>query len=650
MKFRLRNLILLLMVPALLVQVLIIARWNYGDLRDAIMRGFDRKLLAISTVTASFIDGNEQRKILDLVQPRGAAFDPKNASLYISYFMHPQIAVLNRAGTLLRTINIEDEYVLEDIAYSSVFRKVVGYDQVAMELISINPNTGKVNLLISSDVFKALDDHCFALAEQNQVLYCAGAQTLYAIDQKSLEIKPITSFLNESGAPYVGDIWGLSPSNSNNLLYGYDTYTKKLFLIEINSGKMQELKLTDFLTSKITAADYLERTTLGLAYDQVTGKLYSGSTMPILEIDLGKKAIYPKDSNFQKKESAVFNRYLRSLLQIKINRDITFLTVGTVTERGKKLVYVMDPEQRSDMAPIGYQDIDDIDEGVADVFFKGKTFISEPTYWVEWGTLKTGYAPITNDQNQITGISVADISISVIDEKTRDAQVRIFSVGLLLLIGSTIAGLFITKRLIQPISQLKEVALKVAAGMYDQQITIKEPKELEELSSAFNDLSSSLNETLQELNISNKNIARMRNQSEIERIIERRIASKKYHDQAGINPFSCCFDVGSRTIIWVSNKEDSYQATKENLAISQFCSTFAKNETKPIAEVLLETFPDTFAGIIEVVFSKRKASVAFVEGPFKYGSKDIQSGDEARTTIEFADPSRSRVFEAKDND
>ena len=73
MRLKLRSLILLLLLPALLVQVLIIARWNYTDLRAAIMRGFDQKLLAISTVTASLVDGDKQDQFLELVQGRGAA-------------------------------------------------------------------------------------------------------------------------------------------------------------------------------------------------------------------------------------------------------------------------------------------------------------------------------------------------------------------------------------------------------------------------------------------------------------------------------------------------------------------------------------------------------------------------------------------------
>lgn len=642
MRLKLRSLILLLLLPALLVQVLIIARWNYTDLRAAIMRGFDQKLLAISTVTASLVDGDKQDQFLELVQGRGAAFNPATSQLYVSYYMQPEIAVLNKRGQKLRTMSIEGDYYLEDIGYSSRLGKIIGYDLEARELIAISPNSGKTTVIVENSRFENLEDDCYAIAEHKGNLYCTGNNILYKINPKENSIVKHTN-LFQNKEPYEGEIRGLSPSAANDELYAYDTGTLKLLTLNLKTGEVTEKKTTLYVDDQLKTPDYLTRMALGLAYNPLDQKLYAGSTMPLLEIDLNKSAVYPMKVNFQGKTGLIYDRHLRSLLQIKINRDITYLGLGKVTERGKKLVYILDPEQLLIMAPIGYQDADDIDEEIADVFFKGKTFLSEPTFWEEWGWLKTGYAPVTDQADNIRAITFADIGISIIDEKTAEAQVRIFTTGLLLFIISIIAGLFITRRLIKPIGQLKEVALKVAAGMYDQQITIKEPKELEELSNAFNDLSNSLQQTLEELYISNKKIADLRNRSEIERLIEQKFSSEHFHQQES-STYGGSIDIDQSTILWMTNKEDSFDAAKLNLAIGFLAEKAAEADNKVVASTLIETYQPQLDCLLEIKRSKGKHTVTSLFGECMVNGKSISENQKVKGSITLLSNNREIIF------
>lgn len=642
MRLKLRSLILLLLLPALLVQVLIIARWNYTDLRAAIMRGFDQKLLAISTVTASLVDGDKQDQFLELVQGRGAAFNPATSQLYVSYYMQPEIAVLNKRGQKLRTMSIEGDYYLEDIGYSSRLGKIIGYDLEARELIAISPNSGKTTVIVENSRFENLEDDCYAIAEHKGNLYCTGNNILYKINPKENSIVKHTN-LFQNKEPYEGEIRGLSPSAANDELYAYDTGTLKLLTLNLKTGEVTEKKTTLYVDDQLKTPDYLTRMALGLAYNPSDQKLYAGSTMPLLEIDLNKSAVYPMKVNFQGKTGLIYDRHLRSLLQIKINRDITYLGLGKVTERGKKLVYILDPEQLLIMAPIGYQDADDIDEEIADVFFKGKTFLSEPTFWEEWGWLKTGYAPVTDQADNIRAITFADIGISIIDEKTAEAQVRIFTTGLLLFIISIIAGLFITRRLIKPIGQLKEVALKVAAGMYDQQITIKEPKELEELSNAFNDLSNSLQQTLEELYISNKKIADLRNRSEIERLIEQKFSSEYFHQKES-STYGGSIDIDQSTILWMTNKQDSFDAAKLNLAIGFLAEKAAEADNKVVASNLLEIYQPQLDCLLEIKRSKGKHTVTSLFGECLVNGKSISENQKVKGPITLLSNNREIIF------
>lgn len=642
MRLKLRSLILLLLLPALLIQVLIIARWNYTDLRAAIMRGFDQKLLAISTVTASLVDGDKQDQFLELVQGRGAAFNPATSQLYVSYYMQPEIAVLTKRGQKLRTISIEGDYYLEDIGYSSQLGKIIGYDLEARELISINPNSGKTAVIVETSLFENLEDDCYAIAEHKGNLYCTGNNILYKINPNENSIVKHTNLFHNK-KPYEGEIRGLSPSAANDELFAYDTGTLKLLTINLKTGEVNEKKITLYVNNELKTPDYLTRMALGLAFNPLDQKLYAGSTMPLLEVDLNKSALYPMKINFQGKTGIIYDRHLRSLLQIKINRDITYLGLGKVTERGKKLVYILDPEQLLIMAPIGYQDADDIDEEIADVFFKGKTFLSEPTFWEEWGWLKTGYAPVTDQADNIRAITFADIGISIIDEKTTEAQVRIFITGLLLFIISIIAGLFITRRLIKPIGQLKEVALKVAAGMYDQQITIKEPKELEELSNAFNDLSNSLQQTLEELYISNKKIADLRNRSEIERLIEQKFSSEHFHQRES-STYGGSIDIDQTTYLWMTNKEDSFDAAKLNLAIGFLAEKATEADKQGVANSLLEIYQPQLDCFLEIKRSKGKYTVTSLFGKCLANGKEISVNQKVKGSITLQNSNREIIF------
>ena len=643
MKLRLRSLILLLLLPALLVQILIIARWNYSDLRAAIMRGFDQKLLAISTVSASLVDGDQQDQFLELVQARGAAFNPATSQLYVSYYMQPEIAILTKSGQKLRTISIEGDYYLEDIGYSSRLGKIIGYDNEAKELITINPFSGKTEVIIEADRFQALEDGCFAIAEHKGNLFCTGNNVLYKIDAKEKTIAKLTNLFIDNNEPYKGEIRGLSPSLANDELYAYDTKTLMLLTINSKTGQVKEKKVTPFVNNQLKTPDYLKRMALGLAFNPLDQKLYAGSTMPLLEIDLNKSALYPMKINFQGKTGIIYDRHLRSLLQIKINRDITYLGLGKVTERGKKLVYILDPEQLLIMAPIGFQDSNDIAEGIADVFFKGKTFLSEPTFWDDWGWLKTGYAPVTDQADNIRAITFADIGISIIDEKTTEAQVRIFTTGLLLFVISIVAGLFITRRLIKPIGQLKEVALKVAAGMYDQQINIKEPQELEELSNAFNDMSHSLKQTLEELYISNKKIADLRNRSEIERLIEQKFSSDRLQPEVS-NSYGCSLDIGQNTFLWATNKENSFESAKLNLAIGFFLEKANESGNKEISKSLLSLYGDNLDGLLELRKDKNNYTVISVHGTLSVKGKEVKVNQKVKGPIMLQASNKEVIF------
>ncbi|MBI2568291.1 MAG: HAMP domain-containing protein [Candidatus Schekmanbacteria bacterium] len=63
---RVQTLILAMLLPVLGVGTIVAAWASYGALYDEILHGFDRKLFAMATVTAAFVDSGEHRQIMTM--------------------------------------------------------------------------------------------------------------------------------------------------------------------------------------------------------------------------------------------------------------------------------------------------------------------------------------------------------------------------------------------------------------------------------------------------------------------------------------------------------------------------------------------------------------------------------------------------------
>lgn len=98
----------------------------------------------------------------------------------------------------------------------------------------------------------------------------------------------------------------------------------------------------------------------------------------------------------------------------------------------------------------------------------------------------TGYAPIINSKNQTVALVGADVNMELLK--------RLIQSAIFVLIGSTLIAIslvtgtlfFIAHKITEPVNQLKNAALALAAGDYEGKITVQGPKEIAELSNTFN--------------------------------------------------------------------------------------------------------------------------------------------------------------------
>lgn len=132
-----------------------------------------------------------------------------------------------------------------------------------------------------------------------------------------------------------------------------------------------------------------------------------------------------------------------------------------------------------------YEDYSESDEYLA---YSTKTPLVTPIYRAKALDLDfiTGYAPIINSKNQTVALVGADVNMDLLNRFVQSA--------ILVLIGSTFVAIalmtgalfFIAHKISAPVNQLKNAALALAAGDYEDKISVQGPKEIAELSNTFN--------------------------------------------------------------------------------------------------------------------------------------------------------------------
>lgn len=106
--------------------------------------------------------------------------------------------------------------------------------------------------------------------------------------------------------------------------------------------------------------------------------------------------------------------------------------------------------------------------------------------------LMTAYAPILSRDNNVIALVGADVNMELLN-RTINQEVlwlALSTLGALLFITASVA--FIANKIAKPVEQLKNAALSIAAGDYDEKINVSGPKEIADLANSFNTMSECL--------------------------------------------------------------------------------------------------------------------------------------------------------------
>jgi hypothetical protein len=190
--------------------------------------------------------------------------------------------------------------------------------------------------------------------------------------------------------------------------------------------------------------------------------------------------------------------YMKTLREIQKQKDVTYLY--TFVLGGKKdIVYIIDASPGEDFCPIGYEENVPMQnlEGLHRTINEGIPYISDIMEYERYGLLKVSAAPIHGSTNNIQALCGVDINISIIKHKLRMAISDVMGVGAIALFLAGLVSLWVSRKLIEPLTKVKSGALLLAAGEYGRRITVSEPQELEVLASAFNKVGNTIGGILQ---------------------------------------------------------------------------------------------------------------------------------------------------------
>jgi HAMP domain-containing protein len=191
----------------------------------------------------------------------------------------------------------------------------------------------------------------------------------------------------------------------------------------------------------------------------------------LLGVDLAAEQLSeePPPPGYFSEAHPFIERYAPAYRHVRDVAGLTFLYTYRLLE-GDQLRYLLDGSEGDDHTVPGYEDTipeDTINEMRA-TQDQGRGFISDIRQWEAWGLIKLAAEPIFAVDGRVVALAGADVDIGVIRGKTRIALFAVLGVGVALLLLAAWVSLRVSRGLTRPLREIKDGALRIAAGYFDR--------------------------------------------------------------------------------------------------------------------------------------------------------------------------------------
>jgi HAMP domain-containing protein len=505
-EMRIQSALLLILVPTLFLVTGVAGYLVYASLYSEILAGFDARLRSVSTVTAAFIDSDDHSRILQPCRLTALVFDPRTDRLLGTDTEGRLVDIDRTSGSARPAASLGARFL--DLTWDRRRSRILGLEAPGNRLLEINPESGESQVLLNFDEsFQAL-----AWDEGSGRLYAAGGR-LATIDPRNWSVSHIADL-------ETGPLASLSDGPEPGVLIGVPSLGSEILRIEV--GGPAPMISTVALSSPDSGDDVDENdgkaepvTLRFLTYDPDQGVFWTGNDRlaRLVPPDFRLHVFgYP---GFRSESTSLYQKYVVPMRRIKQMVNLTYLYTFVLGRRDRQIIYGLDASTDKDHSNIGDVDSDPPEEGTVRVFHQGGVHLSDIEFWEQWGLIKSADAAIYDRNGDIRAIAGADINISIIEQKTRSALLKVCLIGILCLGFASLAAVTVSNRLVRPIERLKTEALKVAAGQFGERVQVDSPTELQELAHSFNDMSAALKTTLEGLTRSNQQLERERRRTEL---------------------------------------------------------------------------------------------------------------------------------------
>lgn len=460
--FNFQTLILLTMTVILAVATAIWGAAVYQVIYDIILRGFDRKLEALSAGAAEFTDGDGHAQFQRPYKV-GAMCAGADGQLY---------GLDTERGILLR-INPEDGGAIEERRLADSAWRSIACDSEQPRVWLLASDGKLINEWTLSGEqtapeLRAMSEEADQLIYLDGTLWARRGQTLLAVDADLPALTLEQEVATLAPAPAPARFAGLAVAEQALMLFDAE-------------GKLLQRQPLNPAGYDLNALAWLDGTLYAAAESLLTVNPVSG----ILAENFAP--------GYYSEQHPFFQRYVSAYQNTRVAAGLTFLYTE-VHLGADQIRYILDGSVGDDHSPPGYLDVVP-EDSVADVTLaqsRGQAFVSDIREWEEWGLIKVSAEPIYGSSGKIVALAGADVDIGVIRDKTRFALFAVLFVGagLLLLAGSV--SYRVSQSLMRPLRNIKDSALRIAAGYHDTHVDYPAGDEIGQLAQGLNELSSRL--------------------------------------------------------------------------------------------------------------------------------------------------------------
>lgn len=132
----------------------------------------------------------------------------------------------------------------------------------------------------------------------------------------------------------------------------------------------------------------------------------------------------------------------------------------------------------------------------------------------------TGYAPIVDANDQVIALVSADLNLDLLNKIIKKSIAVMLTTALVALFLVMVAVFLVANRLSAPVKKLKDAALTIAAGDYEEKIDVQGPQEITDLSNTLNTMRECLLENINRLRDGSAVRERLHGEYECSRLLQ----------------------------------------------------------------------------------------------------------------------------------